>query len=154
MRSIASLMSCSILLVLLITGCGRNQEPPLAQSCRGGPDAVLHALAAAPRAVTLEGTSLSGCLREAGRNGDAGGLTELGSGYVEAAARLARVARRRPAATETVRLGYLIGALHSISTNAQGTSSELVRRVEDEASQVDTGAPAFVRGERAGRRSG
>jgi len=153
-RSFASLGSCSVLVVLALTGCARDQGTPLAPACREGSNAVTKALAAAPRPVTLDGTSLSDCLRQAGRNGDSAELSELGIAYVEAASRLSRAASRRPASRQALELGYLIGAVRSVSSNAQGTSTELVRRVENEANQVDATGPAFRRGQRAGRRAG
>jgi len=143
-----------VLVALALTGCARDQDTPLAPACRQGSNAVTKALAAAPRPVTLDGTSLSDCLRQAGRNGDSAELSELGIGYVEAASRLSRAASRRPGSRQAVELGYLIGAVRSVSPNTQGTSTELVRRVENEANQVDATGPAFRRGQRAGRRAG
>jgi len=143
-----------MLIGLGASGCARDQEPPLAPACREGPNAMVRALGSAPKRVTLDGTSLSDCLRQAGRNGNSAELTELGTGYVEAASRLARTTLQDPSGRDAVELGYLIGAVRSVSANRQGTSSELVRRVETEAAQVDQRSPAFRRGLRAGRRTG
>ncbi|MGI8844940.1 MAG: hypothetical protein ACR2HC_01985 [Thermoleophilaceae bacterium] len=154
MRSSLSLMCCSVLVALAASGCARDEHPPLAQACREGPDAVVKALGAAPKRVTLDGTSLSSCLRQAGRNGNSAELTELGTGYVEAASRLAREAERRPGGREAGQLGYLMGAIRSVSATTQGTSTELVRRIENEVVRVDEHTAAFRRGLRAGRQAG
>jgi hypothetical protein len=51
-------------------------------------------------------------------------------------------------------LGYLAGAVHRGAARAQGVDNEIERRIDQELGVVDTRAPAFARGERAGRASG
>ena len=132
-------------------GCAREEDPPLADACRGGPAAVLTALEAAPGEVRMDDTPLSECLANAE---DGGQLRDVGTGYVNAAQRLADRAERDPDGTAAEQLGYLVGAVRRGSLPDQGLAYELVRRIETEARRADRTSAAFRRGLRAGGRDG
>ena len=111
---------------------------------------MLTALRAAPGEVRLDGdTPLSECLANAE---DGGELTDVGTGYVAAAQRLADRAEREPGGPAAEQLGYLVGAVRRGSLPDQGLAYELVRRIEREAARADRRSAAFRRGLRAGRR--
>jgi hypothetical protein len=139
-----------VALAVLAGACGED-EGGLPEGCRAAPKAILSALDSAPRPVTLAGTRLSECLTRAGSPGD---LARIGTAWVDAAARLAERARREPRGHAATSLGYLIGAARDGASRTQGIHDELLRRLEQELAPVDTSAPAFRRGLRAGRRHG
>lgn len=132
-------------------GCGREEPAALNPACRDGSDAVLRALRRAPSQASLGGAPLSSCLRDAGDGGD---LRDVGVGYLDAAAVLATAAEKDGEGPEALRLGYLVGAAHRGASGDQGPASELVRRLDNEATRMDQRSAAFARGERAGRRGG
>ncbi|MBA3299649.1 MAG: hypothetical protein H0U24_06150 [Thermoleophilaceae bacterium] len=135
---------------LLASGCSDGAEGVPA-ACRQGPEAVRTALRQAPGPVTLDGTPLSECIDDTSGGGD---LRDVGTAYVEAAAVLAPAAARNPDGAAAVQLGYLMGAFTRSKAGAQGVGYELGRRLRSELLSVDVRSPAFVRGERAGRRTG
>jgi hypothetical protein len=94
---------------------------------------------------------LSKCLANAE---DGGELTDVGTGYVAAAQRLADRAQDEPDGPPAEQLGYLVGAVRRGSLPDQGLAYELVRRIEGEATRADHRSAAFRRGLRAGRRAG
>ncbi len=134
-----------------LAGCGRQEPTAVDPACREGSGTMLRALRRAPAPVTVAGKPLSTCLRDAGDGGD---LRDVGIGYLDAAAALATAAEREPDGPEALRLGYLVGAAHRGASSDQGPASELVRRLDTEATRADRGSPAYRRGERAGRRAG
>jgi hypothetical protein len=142
---------CALAAASGATGCVRDDGPELAPACREGSASVLTALRDAPGEVTLDGAPLSDCLHEARDGGD---LSEVGVGFLDAAATLAPRAMRDPEGPEALRLGYLVGAARRGVPQEQGPASELVRRLETEAGQVGPASRALRRGEREGRRSG
>ena len=142
---------CATALLLGLLGCGREEPAVLSPACREGSGPVLRALRQAPSPVSLDGTPLSSCLRDTGDGGD---LRNVGIGYLDAASTLATAAEKDPRGREALRLGYLIGAAHRGASSDQGPASEMVRRLDNEATQADKGSAAFRRGERAGRRGG
>lgn len=151
MRPPAISVLCATALILGAVGCGREQPAALNPACREGSDTVLRALRRAPAPVTLDGTPLSSCLRDAAKGGD---LRDVGIGYLDAASALATSAEKDDEGLEALRLGYLVGAAHRGASREQGPASEMVRRLDSEASRADEGSAAFMRGERAGRRGG
>jgi hypothetical protein len=135
--------------VSVLASCGSDTEEVPA-ACTEGADAVRKALHAAPGPVRLDRVRLSDCLVE---ESDAGTAQAVGASYVEAAARLASEARRRPAGRAPLELGYLVGAARRGASD-QGVHSELLRRLDQELTRVDTRADAFQRGLRAASREG
>ena len=120
-------------------------------ACLQGPDAVRSALRSAPGPVTLGGTPLSDCITD---TTGGGALQDVGMAYLTVASDLADDAVREPNGVAAMRLGYLMGAIERSRSGAQGVGHELGRRLRMEVARVDAGAPAFRRGERAGRRHG
>ena len=143
--------AAALLLAALAPACGESRETELPPACRAGEATVQTALAAAPRAVTVDGTSLSACLTPSGAPAD---IQEVGAVYVAVASDLAARARTDPDGPAAVRLGYLVGAVRRGAAQTQGIHTELVRRLELEAASLGPASPAFREGERAGRRSG
>jgi hypothetical protein len=136
----------------LAAGCSTEDErTPAACLDLDGGSAVRAALRSAPADVRLGGQPLSACLHE---GSDGATLTGVGQAYVEAAAGLAEEAAAKPGGAAATQLGYLIGATRRSEAGAQGAVGELVRRLEQELVRVDERSPAFVEGERAGRRGG
>lgn len=140
-----------LLLALCIVGCGREGREALPAACREGPATVRDALRAAPADVRIDGTPLSACL---GDESDSGELRDVGTAYLNTAASLSSAAAKDPNSPQATQLGYLIGAVRRSESGEQGVNYEMVRRLEQELLRVDTGSPAFRRGERAGRRGG
>jgi hypothetical protein len=142
LRALSVLCAC-----VALAGCEGRGGHDVAPACRTGSADVLTALRAAPGRVTLEGTPLSACVREATGGGE---LNDVGLGYLDAATRLARTAEREPEGPAALRLGYLVGAVHRGASADMGPASELVRRLDSEAARADPRAAAFRRGRRAG----
>jgi hypothetical protein len=138
----------------IIVGCApESDDAPLPLACQSGQETLLSALRAAPEPVRVEGAPLSACFDPAS---DATELQSVGITFVGAAADLAERARQRPEGDAATRLGYLVGAMRRGAgrPNAQGVSSELVRRVEQELTLVDPSSRALREGVRAGERTG
>jgi hypothetical protein len=134
---------------VVATGCG-NEASQVPAACLDGN--VSRALASAPGAVLLEGrTKLSQCFT---RNADPAQIQEVASVFIAAAERLAAAARARPHSPAATQLGYLIGAVRHGAGRTQGIHYETERRVEQELIGVNTRAPEFVEGEKAGERTG
>jgi hypothetical protein len=147
-RTLATLLA-GLAAVLAAVGCGAQEESTVPVACKAGPDAVGRALADAPEPVRVHGIPLSECLSAASDQAD---LQAVGSAFVESASDLAPEARADPESAEALRLGYLVGAARRGAV--PGIHEELVRRLEQELTGVDTSSKAFERGERAGRISG
>jgi hypothetical protein len=134
----------------LLAGCGGNHSEELPAACTEGPGAVLKALAKAPAAVAIEGsTPISKCF-----NRDAGGddVQIVGTSLLSAAQQLgdrARAGDQRAA----LRLGYLIGASRK-GARRNGLAAELLRRLEAETTRLGATAPQYRRGLRAGLQQG
>jgi hypothetical protein len=143
------------LLLLALAGlaagaCGRDTEKGLPSACPADSAQVLAALRQAPGAVRIDGVALSECLTKRSAPEQ---VQRIGATYVEAAAALSRRARRHPAGSAAVRLGYLVAAARRGASSTEGVHSELVRRLEQELRGVPSSA-ALRLGERTGRRSG
>jgi hypothetical protein len=110
------------------------------------------ALARAPGEVRLDtGTKLSDCFNRAA---DPAEIQQVGAVFVATAERLAARTRAKPHSAAALQLGYLIGAVRHGAGHTQGIHYETQRRIEQELIGVNTRAPEFVTGERAGERSG
>jgi hypothetical protein len=134
------------LLLAALGGC-RQEAEKLPAACTNAPESVERALRRAPAQVTIDGTRLSSCFTE---GADADNLQLVGATFTRVAADLAYAARRDDDAA--LRLGYLVGAVRRGAADTANAHTELVRRIEQEASTVD--GPAFRRGLAAGRASG
>jgi hypothetical protein len=135
-------------LVAALAGCSQDDDRGLPEGCRSDEEAVRSALAEAPGEVTIDGTRLSGCMT---RSSDPADVQQVGATYLAVAADLAGEASARPEGRAALRLGYLIGAVRRGDARTQGIHSEMLRRMEQELLDLDTGSRAFRRGERAGR---
>jgi hypothetical protein len=138
-------------IVLVAAGCSKESDPGVPVACKEGADSVRAALARAPARVELDGTPLSECF---GRGSDAAELQMVGASYIAVAARLAEAARLRPDGPDALRLGYLAGAARRGAARTQGVHDELIRRIDQELSGVDTATPSYRRGFEAGREHG
>jgi hypothetical protein len=135
-------------LALLAVGCG-NDEHRVPVACLDGD--VSKALARAPGEVTLDGTRLSECFNRAANPAE---IQQVGAIFIDAAEKLSGEARGHPHSPAALQLGYLIGAVRHGTGRTQGIHYETRRRIEQELIGVNTEAPEFVEGERAGRQSG
>ena len=129
-------------------GCG-NDEHRVPVACVDGN--LQKALASAPGEVRLDGTKLSDCFTRAATPGE---IQEVGAVFIAAAEKLARDAREKPHSPQATQLGYLVGAMRRGTDHTQGIHYETRRRIEQELVGVNTRAPEFVSGERAGEKSG
>ena len=135
--------------LLAASGCGNDRET-LPPACGEGAGEVQAALERAPGPVTMDGTRLSECLTP---DADGADLQNVGTAFLETAVELTPRARRDPNGRAALELGYLVGAARRGGDAAAGFHTELLRRLEQEVAPVRR-APAFRRGEAAGRRSG
>jgi hypothetical protein len=133
---------------VLAIGCG-NDEHRVPVACLDGD--LLQALSRAPGEVRVQGTRLSDCFT---RNADPAEIQQVGAVFIAATEKLAAGVRAHPHSAAAVQLGYLIGAVRRGAGHTQGIHYETERRVEQELIGVNTKAPEFVTGERAGERGG
>ena len=141
-----------VAIALAIGGCSSDDDSPGAPvACKEGPDGVRAALARAPARVEVAGTPLSECFTRGSSSAD---LQQVGASYVAVAAGLADEARLRPDGPAALRLGYLVGAARHGASETQGVHDELVRRIEQELTGVDTRSAQYRRGYEAGRSRG
>jgi len=143
---------------LLVAACGRESGLDKAPAaCVGGLASarvanLRAALTRAPGQVALAGgTRISDCLAHDLSSGD---LQTVGSTLLAVTQQLADASQRRRSAAPLTQLGYLIGAAHRGAARGQGGADELVRRLDQELSDVDVSSPAYEEGEKAGRAAG
>jgi hypothetical protein len=110
---------------------------------------VTKALASAPAEVRVQGTRLSDCFTRAANPAE---IQQVGAVFIASAQKLSARARMQPHSPAALELGYLIGAVRHGTGRTQGIHYETRRRVEQELIGVNTRAPEFVEGERAGER--
>ena len=114
--------------------------------------ALRAALAHAPAPVRFgDGTSISDCLAH---DSDSGDIQTVGAMLLTVTQQVVDSASGRHDARALLQLGYIAGAVHRGVAGAQGVNGEIERRIQQELETVDTAAPAFKRGEKAGRASG
>ena len=147
---IQSRAAIAICLGTLLGACG-DDPGALPAACTEGKAAVVSALRAAPGQVHLGGGRLSDCLQE-GASGDQ--VQAVGAGFVEAASGLSTRARQRPEGREALELGYLVAAAHRGGDHTQGIHDELLRRLDQELTAIDTRSRSYLRGKRAGQAAG
>ena len=109
------------------------------------------ALRPASRPGRREDATISACLED---GSDSDELQAVGAALLASTADLSAAAAERPDGPEATQLGYLIGAVRRSASSSEGTSSELVRRLEQELLALGQPSEAFRRGERAGREGG
>ena len=137
---------------LALAGCAKQEsDPPAPVDCKEGPDSIQAALARAPARVEVGGTTLSECFTRGSNSAD---LQLVGASYVTVATRLATAAKERPDGPEALRLGYLVGAARRGAAETQGIHEELMRRIEQELTGVNTRTASYRRGFEAGRARG
>jgi hypothetical protein len=139
----------AVAVAVALGGCGAD-DGDLPAACTKGSGAVRAALRDAPGAVRIDGTRLSRCLSG---SPDGNQVQTVGAAFVESAAALSSRARRRPEGRAALELGYLVAAAHRGGSN-HGVHSELLRRLDQELSTIDTRSRAFLRGRRAGEAEG
>jgi hypothetical protein len=142
---VRSAVFASALALFLAAGCGSEPSREVPPACKD-PAAVTRALDGAPRGARIGGRRLSGCFVA---GADAADVEAVGLAFLPVAQRLARHLRGRDA----FRLGFLIGAVRRGVAGGK-VYGELGHRIEQELAGVDTSAPEFRRGERAGRDHG
>ena len=133
-------------MALLAVGCG-NDEHRVPVACLDGN--LPKALATAPAEVRVDGTRLSDCFTRAANPAE---IQQVGAVFIAAAEKLSARARAQPHSPAALQLGYLIGAVRHGTGHTQGIHYETARRIEQELIGVNTHAPEFVQGERAGER--
>ncbi|HEY2604040.1 MAG TPA: hypothetical protein VGI67_20950 [Thermoleophilaceae bacterium] len=157
-QPIRTLCAGCVLLAVLTAGCSRHTGSESAPAaCTDGSPAtrvatLRAALAHAPAPVRLgDGTSISDCLAH---DADSGDIQNVGSMLLSVTQQIVDSARGPQDAKALLELGYLAGAVRRGAAHAQGVDGEIERRIDQELETVDTAAPSFARGERAGRASG
>jgi hypothetical protein len=130
----------ALLLALAATlGCGDADDDTTPVVCLSGTGPYVEALAAAPRAVRLDGeAAISDCLVE---NQSAADLEQLGRTLLRTTIELNAAARADPGGEPTVQLGYLIGAVQKGAEETGGIHAELARRLEGAALFSPAGKP-------------
>ncbi|MGB6423766.1 MAG: hypothetical protein E4H22_03310 [Solirubrobacterales bacterium] len=124
------LVASFVAAVLLVAGCGPEAEQTPGD-CFAGAPAFLDAVQAAPGVVLLEGgTPISDCLT---KDQPAGDLNEVGQALIVAATKLNGEARKRPAGSAAIELGYLLGAADAGAAGTGGVHTDLIRRLNSAA---------------------
>ncbi len=144
-------------LALLVAACGSNDGGETPAACLAPAATYLKALEAAPDPVLLAGeTPISGCLV---KDQSAGDLADLGASLVQTATLLSDGAQKDPGGGQTLRLGYLVGAVQKGASETSGIHTDLVRRIEASARYLKPRGRssfdlAYARGYAAGRSGG
>jgi hypothetical protein len=132
---------------LALGGCSSGDDDATPAACLAPADDYVEALDAAPGEVLLGGeTPISECL--VGGQSPAE-LAEAGESMIEAATELNAAARRDPAGDDTLRLGYLVGAVQKGAAETGGIHADLVRRLDAAARFAPEGERLPVSFERA-----
>jgi hypothetical protein len=117
-----------LLIALLVAGCGSSDGGDTPAACLAPAADYLKALEAAPDPVRLAGeTPISSCLV---KDQSAGDLADLGASLVQTATLLSDGAEKDPGGEQTLRLGYLVGAVQEGASQTSGIHTDLVRRIE------------------------
>jgi hypothetical protein len=159
MRAVRRAAPLLIALALVPAGCGSSTESATPAACLAPASAYVTALADAPGRVRLAGeTPISDCLAE---NQSGGDLADVGGSMVRAAALLSVAARKDPGGEQTLRLGYLVGAIQEGAADTSGIHTDLVRRIQASARYARPAAAGgtsfdltYARGYAAGRGGG
>ena len=144
-------------LALLVAGCGSSDGGDTPAACLAPAATYLKALEAAPDPVRLAGeTPISGCLVE---DQSAGDLADVGASLVRTATLLSVAAQRNPGGEQSLRLGYMVGAVLVGAAETSGIHTDLVRRIESSARHLGSRDKSsfglvYARGYAAGRSGG
>jgi hypothetical protein len=131
---------------LTLGGCSSGDDST-PDACLAPARDYVAALEAAPDEVELGGeTPISECVVAAQSPAD---LAGAGEAMIEAATELNSAARRDPSGEETVRLGYLVGAVQKGAGETGGIHADLVRRLDAAARFAPEGERLPVSFERA-----
>jgi hypothetical protein len=159
MGAVRRVVPLFVAMALVTAGCGSSDSGVTPTACLASPPAYLKALEGAPGPARLAGgTPISDCLVE---NQSAGDLADVGASLVRAGTLLSAAARKDPAGEQTLRLGYLVGAVQAGTSETSGIHTDLARRIQATArfaKPSGRGARAFgltyARGYAAGRSGG
>jgi hypothetical protein len=159
MRAVRPAALLLITLALVSAGCGSSDSGATPVSCLVPAAAYVKALGSAPGAVRLAGeTPISHCLV---KNQSGGDLADVGASLVRAATLLSAAAQKDPGGEQTLRLGYLVGAVQAGASETSGIHTDLERRVQATARYAKPAprgarsfALAYARGYAAGRSGG
>jgi hypothetical protein len=118
----ATMAVCAVIAILL-AGCGSKGPTTAPSACLEPVGGWTAALEAAPGTVRLDGqTAISECFTGTEHPG-------VGQTAIRAATLLNAQARRDPGGADTIRLGYLDGAVHKGTAHVP-SEADLVRRVD------------------------
>lgn len=147
--TVRRLLALAVLVPALMGAACREETERYPPECSNGPAAMRTALARAPDGeVAIEGVRLSECMI---KSQEAGPITAFGGTVIAVAQQLADQAAEGDTRA-LLELGYLRGVVHK---GADATvHDELKFRLDEELQRVNTRAPAFRRGEAAGRERG
>ena len=159
MRAVRPAALLLITLALVSAGCGSSDSGATPVSCLVPAAAYVKALGSAPGAVRLAGeTPISDCLV---KNQSGGDLADVGASLVRAATVLSAAAQKDPGGEQTLRLGYLVGAVQAGASETSGIHTDLERRIQATARYAKPAprgarsfALAYARGYAAGRSGG
>jgi hypothetical protein len=147
-----------VAIALAPAGCGSSDSGASPAACLAPASAYVKALARAPGPVRLAGeTPISDCLVE---NQSAGDLADVGASLVRTATLLSAAARKDPGGEQTLRLGYLVGAVQAGASETSGIHTDLARRIQAAAVYAKPARNArafaltYARGYAAGRSGG
>jgi hypothetical protein len=151
--------SAVVALATVVAGCGSSDSGATPVSCLAPASAYVKALEGAPGAVRLAGeTPISDCLV---KNQSGGDLADVGASLVRAGTLLSAAARKDPGGEQTLRLGYLVGAVQAGASETSGIHTDLVRRIQAVARYAQPAARGgrafgltYARGYAAGRSGG
>jgi hypothetical protein len=133
---------------LALAGCSSDDdEGSTPEACLAPAADYVKALEPAPGEVLLGGeTPISACLVPGQSPAE---LAGAGESMIGAATDLNAAARRDPPGDDTVRLGYLVGAVQRGASETGGIHADLVRRLDAAARFVPAGERLSVSFERA-----
>jgi len=159
MRAVRGAVPLFVAVALFAAGCGSSDSGATPSACLAPASAYLKALEGAPGPARLPGgTPISDCLV---KNQSAGDLADVGASLVRTGTLLSAAARKDPGGEQTLRLGYLVGAVQAGTSETSGIHTDLARRIQAAArfaKPAGPGARAFgltyARGYAAGRSGG
>jgi hypothetical protein len=138
-------------IVAVLAGCGGGDtSESLPRACTDGSAAIGKALASAPGAVKVNGTTpISDCFNRDANSDD----IQIVGGFLLAVAQQLGDRARAGDEKAALQLGYLVGAA-SRGAKRNGLGDEIVRRLEAETTIGAAGKAAYDRGLRAGSAGG